>query len=179
LKEVTAQARSGYLIVIDQCERCGGIWCDRWELFPMRPEEADRLDPIDTNRFYQHAARSSGAGNCPRCSIPLQRFRDPLLPADARIERCRHCDGMWLNRGELRRFKQSRRSASSGVKESAVLVHLARSLGAQPTWAKVSQLNPGEEMVDNFDDIGQLTREVWRAGAWAVLRVLLRLLLRV
>jgi Zn-finger nucleic acid-binding protein len=29
MNEVKAEAITGYLIVLDQCPHCGGIWCDR------------------------------------------------------------------------------------------------------------------------------------------------------
>ena len=35
MDQVTAHARSGYCLILDQCRRCGGIWCDRWELYPL------------------------------------------------------------------------------------------------------------------------------------------------
>ena len=27
------------------------------------------------------------------------------MPQDIQLQRCRHCDGIWLNRGQLRRYK--------------------------------------------------------------------------
>jgi len=45
--EVIARAAPGSLIQLDQCGKCGGIWCDKWELYPIDGDEAERLDPLD------------------------------------------------------------------------------------------------------------------------------------
>jgi Zn-finger nucleic acid-binding protein len=47
MAEVMARAAPGSLIQLDQCRRCGGIWCDKWELFPLDGDEAGRLDAVD------------------------------------------------------------------------------------------------------------------------------------
>jgi hypothetical protein len=47
MNEVTARANPGSLIQLDQCAQCGGIWCDKWELFPIDPDQASRLDFVD------------------------------------------------------------------------------------------------------------------------------------
>ena len=43
---------------------------------------------------------------CPRCADALRVFADPVLPQDIQLRRCRHCDGIWLNRGQMRRYKE-------------------------------------------------------------------------
>jgi hypothetical protein len=40
MRQVTARANPGSLIQLEQCAECGGIWCDKWELFPGRSETA-------------------------------------------------------------------------------------------------------------------------------------------
>ena len=106
MKEVSARANPGTLIVLDQCGKCGGIWCDKWELFPVEPEEAERLDPLDEGLLKSPVAMEKETLYCPRCGDRLRLFHDPLLPSDIRLERCRRCDGIWLNRGEFGRFKR-------------------------------------------------------------------------
>jgi len=49
MAEVMARANPGTLIQLDQCGKCGGVWCDKWELFPVDLDEADRLDPLNEN----------------------------------------------------------------------------------------------------------------------------------
>ena len=106
MAEVTARATPGMLIQVDQCGHCGGIWCDKWELFPIDPEETDRLDPLDENLLRDKVRLPEKTLYCPRCADTLDLFADPILPQDIELRRCRHCDGIWLNRGQFRRYKE-------------------------------------------------------------------------
>src|SRR3989338_11587972 len=81
MKEVSARANPGTLIVLDQCGKCGGIWCDKWELFPVEPEEAERLDPLDERLLQTPVSLEKETLYCPRCTDRLRIFHDPLLPA--------------------------------------------------------------------------------------------------
>lgn len=178
MHEVSARARTGYLLVLDQCPSCGGIWCDRWELFPLSSEEALRLDAVDENKLAATLPSPSATGTCPRCSLRLELFRDPQLPADARIERCKYCDGMWLNRGELRRVKAGSDRPSVLLPED--IEHLAERYGSEAKWATVSDLDSAmHESHDPAREADELKGEMWSATGWLALRLLLRLLLRV
>jgi Zn-finger nucleic acid-binding protein len=42
---------------------------------------------------------------CPRCADELRIFADPILPKEIQLQRCHHCDGIWLNRGQFHRYK--------------------------------------------------------------------------
>lgn len=53
MRQVTARANPGSLIQLDQCAECGGIWCDKWELFPIQTDEATRLEQVIRNCFDQ------------------------------------------------------------------------------------------------------------------------------
>lgn len=180
MREVAARARSGYLILLDQCGQCGGIWCDRWELFPLAAEEATRIDAVDGTRLQAATGQTSSPGRCPRCTAALQPFRDPQLPPDARIERCRVCDGMWMNRGDLVRAK--RRSPPSRAVSYETLAHLAATCGTASNWSKVTNLDAATYAPDDAVDdaeTGSARSLLWWTAPWIVLRVLLRLLLRV
>ena len=112
MNEVTARANPGTLIQLDQCRKCGGIWCDKWELFPVDPDEAERVDAkdaVDQSLLAAPATLIRRSLYCPRCTAPLQRCNDPVLPADLLFERCWRCDGIWLNRGQMRRYKDHQR----------------------------------------------------------------------
>lgn len=177
MRPVAARARTGYLIALDQCPQCGGVWCDRWELFPLAPEEAARIDAVDEAQLHAATAPATSPGRCPRCTAALQPFRDPLLPADARIERCRVCDGMWMNRGELARAKK-RSPPTHAPPSSAALAQLATSVGTTSNWSTVANLDAATYAVD--DDDTPDTREIlWSNAPWIVARALLGLLLGV
>jgi Zn-finger nucleic acid-binding protein len=177
MREVSARARTGYMILLDQCPQCGGVWCDRWELFPLAAEEAERIDAVDASQLYAPSPASANPGRCPRCTTPLRPFRDPLLPADARVERCHVCDGMWMNRGELTRFTQH----APRNHARADLAQLAARLGTAASWAKVSNLDAATYARDDedADEATNLGATLASAGPWIVLRSLLRLLLGV
>jgi len=106
MAEVTVRATPGSLIQLDQCWKCGGVWCDKWELFPVDAAEAERLDPLDENLLRERLKLPTKTLYCPRCADELQIFADPILPAEIQLRRCRHCDGIWLNRGQFRRYKK-------------------------------------------------------------------------
>ena len=171
---VRARARSGYCLLLDQCRRCGGIWCDRWELYPIAADEAARLDPLDAERLAAPAPPAAGAGACPRCTSPLRPFRDPLLPPDADIERCPVCDGLWLNRGALRRAR-----ARAAATPERALPHLTRALGDQRAWPHVANLDAVTYASDDTADDAPDWRGWLRTAApWLALATLLRLVLR-
>ncbi len=110
LKEVYAEANYGRVLLVDQCPGCGGIWFDRWELYLLKEEEALRLDRVDPEALCARRGGRSGTFKCPVCEVELVRFTDPVLPPDAGIRRCPLCSGLWLNRGELARYAEHRRS---------------------------------------------------------------------
>jgi Zn-finger nucleic acid-binding protein len=180
LKAVSARARTGYLIALDQCPQCGGLWCDRFELFPIDAADVHTLDPLDQPALWAPVASVKRDLKCPRCRAALRRFHDPLLPADARIERCPACEGLWLNRGELRRFKQARAAPASrpAPLSDAAIQQLAQRAAPVPASAPVACLaqvdRPSQvETEEPAAGIG-----AWlRSAGWLILLALLRLLL--
>jgi Zn-finger nucleic acid-binding protein len=113
MAEVIARANPGSLIQIDQCGTCGGIWCDKWELFPIDGEEVARLDRFDGQRLRTPEPAAKKILYCPRCADALAVFADPILPKEIQLRRCRHCDGLWLKPGEFRRYKEHQKSTRS------------------------------------------------------------------
>lgn len=109
LKEVYAEANYGRVLLLDQCERCGGIWFDCWELYHLKDAEAKRLDTVNQNSLLTENPTVQGSGLCPKCSnASLMEFPDPNLPTDSKIDRCPKCNGLWLNRGELKKYKEDK-----------------------------------------------------------------------
>ncbi|HWO40929.1 MAG TPA: zf-TFIIB domain-containing protein [Candidatus Eisenbacteria bacterium] len=109
MKAVTVRANPGSLIELNQCANCGGIWCDKWELFPIQPDEAARLEPADATLLLKPSAPGKKQLYCPRCTARLAVPRDPLFPAELQLRRCLKCDGIWLNRGQFTGFKRRQR----------------------------------------------------------------------
>lgn len=175
---VTARATSGYLLLLDQCPRCGGIWCDRWELYPLDAAEARRLDAVDDTRLHAPPPPDPPRpGRCPRCTGALRAFRDPLLPADAVIERCPVCDGMWCNRGALASLKRRSRRLPAGDAAD----RLARLLSTGPPPAPpptVANLDAATYAAEPAPAPFEWRDWLSRAGPWLALFTLLKVLLR-
>jgi Zn-finger nucleic acid-binding protein len=179
LQEVKAAATTGYLIVLDQCPRCGGIWSDRWEVFPLSSTAVERLDGVDTAALHALQAPTIAPPvvlECPRCRAPLHEFKDPTLPPDARIERCPNCDGMWFNRGELRRFK-NRNGPHLPLINEAELDRLAQAATGCETLPTVSHLDDALRAGEPAPE--DVRGELAAGAAWLVVRTALRLLLHI
>ena len=181
MHEVKAQAATGYWLVLDQCPRCGGVWCDRWELYPLTAAEAQRLDDADPSALSGPSPTAGATLRCPRCLARMAPFRDPALPADARVERCLNCEGLWLNRGELRRLK-ARGGAPTGtapVADDATVERLARAAADPKSWPTVRNLDSAMSEAPVAETEDDVRSEVVTGAAWLILRALLRLLLHV
>ncbi len=180
MREVGARARTGYMLALDQCEACGGVWFDRWELFPLHHAEVDRLDPVDLERLRDSVAETR-LGDCPRCEVGLREFRDANLPPNAVVARCHVCEGMWLQRGQLRNVKRAAASQPGRPRaaEDEVLVALAQSYASDADWSNVDELDAAtyesEEPLPGMGDIGDAVKSTL---PWIALQVLFRMLLR-
>ncbi len=182
MKEVKARANPGELIVLDQCGQCGGIWCDKWELFPIDPQEAPRLDPVDGEFLRAPAPLEEKPLYCPRCTDRLQVFHDPLLPPDIQFQRCARCDGIWLNRGDFTRYKQfqqdTRRARSGNLQNVEKIQKLTQAYSDPRSWVTtgtggIFAYPRGEE---EAQDLGKKTV---KGAAGLILQTLLRMILGV
>ncbi len=122
MNEVTMQANPGQLIVLDQCGLCGGIWCDKWELFPVDPDEAERIDPLNEALLKDLTKLSDKPLYCPRCTAALHIFAEPILPKNIQLHRCNRCDGIWLNRGQFSRYKEYQKQTRAQQLGSQALI---------------------------------------------------------
>jgi Zn-finger nucleic acid-binding protein len=110
MNPVTARANPGSLIELDQCTQCGGIWCDKWELFPIQHDEAARLEPADQELLRAPVPMVKRELFCPRCTARLAAIKEPSLGNDVQFQRCFKCDGIWLNRGQFTQYKNHQSS---------------------------------------------------------------------
>lgn len=177
MQEVSARANPGTLIVLDQCRKCGGIWCDKWELFPLDPEEAPRLDPLDKELLQTPAKLEEKPLYCPRCTAQLQLFHDRLLPREIQLQRCRRCEGIWLNRGQFSRYKRfQKKTRAEKLGHDETLQRLVKAASDPSSWVTTGTRGifaypRGEE---EGDDLAKHTL----SGAFRlVLQTLLRMVL--
>jgi len=176
MREVSVRANPGTLIILDQCGRCGGIWCDKWELFPVEPEEAKRLDPVDETALKDLTALEEKPLYCPRCTAELQRFHDPLLPSDIRLQRCRRCEGIWLNRGQFGRYKNfQQKTRVEKMPEEERLRQLAQAYHDSRSW--VTTGTQGMFAYPQGAAAGDDLKEAGKGAFRLILQTLLRLIL--
>jgi Zn-finger nucleic acid-binding protein len=86
-------------VEIDHCVHCGGIWLDTGELELLLedPPKAKHL----LASFREVPPATGQARKCPICDrkmtrIAVGRSEQPLF-----IDKCRHGDGLWFDKGEL------------------------------------------------------------------------------
>lgn len=180
MNEVAAKATIGYFIPLDQCPRCGGIWCDRWEMLSISAAAVECLDRVDQVALHNPIGAPPDAQlQCPRCRARLRPFHDPSLPKDTCIARCPNCDGMWFNRGELRHFKDRGVPAPASTLTQAQIDNLTHLVIKNPvSGALVNNLDSVFAAPEEAGD-GDVQGDLVRATVWLVARTLLRLLLHV
>lgn len=101
----------GKLILLDQCESCGGVWFDRWELASLGPSPVFEED-FDRIKFLTPSKPSSGRMICPRCGIKLKNVKSFDLPEKITFKMCELCSGIWLNKEEKQEFFSWRKKKS-------------------------------------------------------------------
>jgi len=87
-------------ITIDRCEKCGGIFLDKKELNALATGMAGDIEfcSIDDE---PHKDRFP-IRNCPKCPNQEMRKINLLAYSDTIFDFCPHCQGFYLDKGELR-----------------------------------------------------------------------------
>ncbi|MBI3398820.1 MAG: zf-TFIIB domain-containing protein [Deltaproteobacteria bacterium] len=190
LKEVYAGANYGRVLLLDQCERCGGIWFDCWELYHLKDAEAKRLDTIGINSLLAAPPSQQGSGLCPKCNtVSLEHFKDPNLPADSKINRCPKCNGLWLNRGELTKYdenKGKRRSrleeaeGSEGVKNAIAVDRQMAKWETISRLAAVLKARPEQDAnIVYAEDRKQESAALTKDAVFLILQILFRIIFKI
>lgn len=110
LADVYAEANYGRVMLLDQCQGCGGVWFDKWELYFLKGKALEALHTVDEKSLFS-TWEGKGAGKCPKCDdVKLELFIDPQLPKDATIMRCNSCGGLWLNRGDIEKYANGKKT---------------------------------------------------------------------
>lgn len=104
-KKVLAKCWYNFNVELDQCPNCGGIWCDKYELYRVSPEGVETIEKLDVKKLREFKPIKKDL-ICPRCKIALEEFKDPYFPKQIKLGHCPNCGGFWLNRGALVKFKE-------------------------------------------------------------------------
>lgn len=122
MRPVKVMSHYNLPIELEQCEKCGGIWFDKAELFTTRQGEAEKVEKveaIDTGTLHNHTTIEAATLHCPRDNAILQQFTDRYFPRDIILLRCPSCHGIWLNRGTFTRYQQYRSEMMRPKEKSA------------------------------------------------------------
>jgi Zn-finger nucleic acid-binding protein len=147
---VKIESHYGTPILLDQCEKCGGIWFDQSELYRARQGEAEKIELLDPEILATPSSIESTKLFCPRDRTELIRFTDKYFPQGIIIERCPVCDGFWLNRGEFTKYQKARQelqhSKEITAADAKLSEELQRILAAHQSGSTVDTL----ARLDNF-----------------------------
>lgn len=100
---------------VDVCPACGGVWFDKGEIAKAaRDREVERL-------IVAYAAGDAGV-MCPRCGGGM--VRRPV--ADAVLDVCPNCKGVWMDAGELETAVRSLSDEFSDTVAAAPIIGFAR-----------------------------------------------------
>src|ERR1700690_2948448 len=84
--------------VLDICAKCGGQFFDTGEMYAAFGIKAD---PSLWDRDDTAGAVREGSFKCPRCN-KMMLTQDIKHESDkVEIDRCPHCRGIWLDKGEV------------------------------------------------------------------------------
>jgi Zn-finger nucleic acid-binding protein len=108
LHQVKIEGHYGEPIFLDQCDKCGGLWFDKAELYRAKQGQADKIELVNTQSLWTPSVIEHSRLFCPRDGAQLIQLQDKNLPKGIIIERCPSCDGFWLNRGEFCKYQQVR-----------------------------------------------------------------------
>lgn len=127
-------------LVLDHCQRCGGVWFDAGEVAALRALGSEtlltRVRPrresvrmrcrgcdafVDRDHDRCPACRHGNALDCPRCDGPMRVER----VAGVRLDVCDGCRGVWLDNHELnllwkKGLERARRQVAAGGRTGKV-----------------------------------------------------------
>ncbi len=90
-------------VEVDYCPECLGIWFNKNELAHAKNEKDSQLNWLDFDIWRDKGKFeiSPTDKRCPACRIPFMQVG--YDNSNVKIDFCKHCHGVWLDRGE---FKQ-------------------------------------------------------------------------
>jgi Zn-finger nucleic acid-binding protein len=110
MHHVAVPSHYGQEIILDQCESCGGIWFDAYELFKVKQDEASEIEKLDSDILRAPSDIDNPTLLCPRDQTALLQYDDPNFPSGIILTRCPKCQGFWLNRGIFTKYQEVRQN---------------------------------------------------------------------
>lgn len=93
-------------ITVDVCERCGGLWFDRFELKEVDERNESAGESLLEARAKPHATVDVHRQRlCPRCDTSPMHRHFFSVRRQVSVDQCPRCDGYWLDPGELKSIR--------------------------------------------------------------------------
>jgi uncharacterized protein len=118
MRQVRVESHYGLPVILEQCQSCGGIWFDQFELYSIKSAQAEKIELLDSEILSCPAQVAGSKLVCPRDQNTLIQFSDINFPKEIIVERCPRCNGFWLNRGEFTKY-QTMRQGFQQTKETS------------------------------------------------------------
>ena len=150
----------GEPIIVDQCEKCGGIWFDESELFRAKQGEAEKVEVLNTAMLQTPSTIEDPDLICPRDGTTMQRFTDKYFPQDIVLVRCPSCHGIWLNRGIFRKYQQFRQElmrAKKSPQDEKLKERIAQLIESHESGRSTGTLRRLGEFLSTPMDVGHTT----------------------
>jgi len=147
MHQVKVESHYGQPIILDQCNKCGGLWFDKFELHRTKLGEAEKIEQLDSAILWTLSNIQNPELVCPKDQVKLIRFNDQYFPKGIIVERCPVCDGFWLNRGEFTRYQKARQALKISKEKSAEEKIIKED---------IKQLLDAHQSGSNIDTLGRL-----------------------
>jgi Zn-finger nucleic acid-binding protein len=86
---------------IDECDKCGGLFFDAGEMFGACGMKAD---PSYWDRAETGGVMKQSPLHCSRCDGHMLAQDVKAKDTHVEIDRCAHCGGIWLDKGEIEKI---------------------------------------------------------------------------
>jgi Zn-finger nucleic acid-binding protein len=119
MHQVEVHSHYGQPILLEQCDKCGGIWFDESELYRVKLGEAEKIEGFNSELLQTSSEIKNSKLLCPRDRAELFQFKDKNFPQGIILVRCPVCNGFWLNKGEFAKYQKARRELMRPKEQSA------------------------------------------------------------
>ena len=86
-------------VMVDECQKCGGIWFDRDELRKAKDNTDDNLRWLDYDPFTTNNNPVTTNLSCPDCNKLINEV--VYDKSKVKINICPNCKGVWLDKNEI------------------------------------------------------------------------------
>ncbi|NEO25701.1 MAG: zf-TFIIB domain-containing protein [Kamptonema sp. SIO4C4] len=93
-------------IEIDRCQDCHGLWFDAQEAEKLKQIDGSEILDDGNPELGRYYNRNRTKISCPRCRAKMSQMLD-IDRYSIWYEKCPKCQGIWLDAGEFKKFKDN------------------------------------------------------------------------